>query len=259
MGKNIVTTQTLAVVKNLFRALSETEKACPIPVLTRKGYIKPQYRETRTIGEFLIYVSNFMGNINKPYRHLVSQLDSYLQNTEARGEISLYQPPIAAPAPSIVPEPSPIAQLLAPTQPRITLFSRLTEVIAHFISLAHETRASKLNMIFEGLSLTEIAKIHNCSPERVRQIKVEFIKKITDELSWNSDLTLGDSELIENVVSSLRKELISMSQRDAVINFGFKNTPQCRFILDLMNLKLEKRGYSHYFSYKRTNANQAAA
>lgn len=257
MNTNHATSLTLTIVNNLLAILSETEKACPIPFLVRKGYIQPKYKETGTIGDFLVYVSNFKGNINKAYRDLASQLEISLQNAEIKREISLYQAP--APAPIIAPERFPITHLLAPTQPSITLFARLTEVIGHLISLAYETRTSKLNMLFEGLSLAEVAEIHNCSRERVRQIKVEFFKKITEELEWDYNLTFSEAALIEHTLSSLRKELIGMSQREAVVNFGFQNTPQCRFILDLLKLKLEKKGAFNYFRSKREPINELVA
>lgn len=257
MKTNHATSLTLTIVNNLLASLSETEKACPIPFLVRKGYIQPKYNESGTIGDFLIYVSNFKGNINKAYRDLVSQLEISLQKVEVRHEISLYQAP--TPAPIIAPERFPIIHLLAPTQPSITLFSRLTKVIGHLISLDYETRTSKLNMLFEGLSLAEVAENHNCSRERVRQVKVEFFKKITEELDWDYNLTFSEAELIENTISSLGKALIGMSQREAVVTFGFHDTPQCRFILDLMKLKLEKNGAFNYFRYKKEPIDELVA
>lgn len=115
MKTNHATSLTLSIVNNLLAILSETEKACPIPFLERKGYIQPKYKETGTIGDFLLYVSNFKGNINKAYRDLVSQLEISLQNAEIKREISLYQAPV--PSPIIAPERFPITHLLAPTQP----------------------------------------------------------------------------------------------------------------------------------------------
>ena len=257
MKTNKTTSLTLSIVNNLLTILSETEKACPIRVLVRKGYIKPKYKESRKIGEFLNYVSNFKGNINKAYRDLASQLEIALQKAEVRREISLYQAP--KPAPIVTPKRFPITDLLAPTQPSITLFSRLTVVIGHLISLAHETRASKLKMLFEGLSLTEVAEIYNCSRERVRQIKVDFFKKITRECAWHFDLNLKESDIIGKTICSLGEELIGMSQREAVVTFGFQNTPQCRFILQLLKLKLKKKGALHYFRNKSEPINELVA
>lgn len=257
MKTNNATSLTLSIVNNLLALLTESEKACPLSLLQRKGYIKPKYKATGTIGDFLLYISNFKGNINKAYRDLVSQLEISLQKEEVIREISLYQAP--TPAPFIAPERFPITQLLAPTQPAITLFSRLIKVKDHLISLAAETRSSKLKMIFEGYSLTEVAKINGCSHERVRQIKVEFFKKITEELDWDYNLTFCEAELIENTISSLGKALIGMSQREAVVNFGFQDTPQCRFILDLLKLKLEKKGAFNYFRYKKEPINELVA
>lgn len=257
MKTNNATSQTLSIVNNLLATLSETEKSCPIPFLKRKGYVKPEYRESNTIGDFLIYVSNFKGNINKAYRDLASQLEISLQKEEVRHEISLYQAP--TPAPVTAPERFPITHLLTPTQPSITLFPRLTEVIGHLISLTYETRTSKLNMLFEGLSLAQVAEIHNCSRERIRQIKVEFFKKITEKLDWDYNLTFSEATLIEHTLSSLRKELIGKSKREAVVTFGFQDTPQCRFILDLLKLKLEKKGAFNYFRYKKEPINELVA